>query len=101
MRRIAPPMRLASIVLVLLMTASLCGCSGCDSAPRPDLVEVIVAARDLPLGITLQETDIKIVNIPLSDLPPRSPRRKSDVVGHKILVRISKGVFISLSQVDR
>ena len=56
----------------------------------------MIAARDLPAGITIQEADIRIVMIPLSDLPPDTPRRRSDVFGHKTLVPIPKGKLISL-----
>lgn len=99
-RCIVKPLRLSFLALALLMTSSLCGCSRWHSVSKPPLVQVISAARDLPRGITVQDTDVKIVNIPLSDLPPHSPRRISDVVGHKTLVPISKDGFISQSQVD-
>ena len=90
-------MRRSSLALVLMVIAFM---SGCYSAPSPNLAEVIVAAHDLPPGIAIQEADIKIVKIPSSDLPPRTPRSKSDVLGHKTLVPISKGVFISSSQLN-
>jgi len=97
MTRIVPQMKHPSLALVLLMCALLSGCSACYSAPQPNLVSVMIAMRDLPPGITIQEADIQIVKIRRSDLPPGAPRRWSDVLGHKSLVPISKGAFILLS----
>jgi pilus assembly protein CpaB len=63
--------------------------SGSDSG-----VDVIVAADDLQVGARIEERDIKIIRIPAADLPPGSPRRRSDVLGHGVIVPISKGEFI-------
>ena len=57
-------------------------------------VDVIVAADDLQVGARVEEHDIKIIKIPAADLPPGSPRRRSDVLGHGVIVPISKGEFI-------
>lgn len=57
-------------------------------------VEVIVAANDLQVGARVEEHDIKIIKIAASDLPAGSPRRKSDVLGHGVIIPISKGEFI-------
>jgi pilus assembly protein CpaB len=57
-------------------------------------VQVIVAADDLQVGTKVDEHDIKIITIPASDLPPGAPRRRSDVVGHGVIIPISKGEFI-------
>ncbi len=57
-------------------------------------VDVIVAADDLQVGARVDEHDIKIIKIPAADLPPGTPRRRSDVVGHGVIVPISKGEFI-------
>ena len=57
-------------------------------------IEVIVAADDLQVGARVDEHDIKIIKIPVSDLPPGAPRRKSDVVGHGVIIPIGKGEFI-------
>jgi pilus assembly protein CpaB len=61
-------------------------------------VEVIVAAEDLQVGSRIEEHDIKIVRIPASELPPSAPRRKSDVLGHGVIIPISKGEFILPTQ---
>src|ERR1035438_7085939 len=57
-------------------------------------VDVIVAAADLQVGARVEEHDIKIIKIPAADLPPGAPRRRSDVLGHGVIVPISKGEFI-------
>src|SRR5579859_5061286 len=57
-------------------------------------VDVIVAADDLQVGARVDEHDIKIIKIPAADLPPGAPRRRSDVLGHGVIVPISKGEFI-------
>src|SRR5271165_3997229 len=56
--------------------------------------DVIVAAEDLQVGTRVDEHDIKVIKIPASDLPGGAPRRKSDVVGHGVIIPISKGEFI-------
>jgi len=57
-------------------------------------IEVIVAADDLQVGSRVEDHDIKIIKISASDLPAGAPRRKSDVVGHGVVIPISKGEFI-------
>jgi pilus assembly protein CpaB len=57
-------------------------------------VEVIVAADDLQVGAKVEEHDIKVIKIPKDDLPPGAPRRRADVLGHGVIVPISKGEFI-------
>jgi pilus assembly protein CpaB len=57
-------------------------------------VEVIVAADDLQVGARVEERDIKIVRMPAGDLPVGAPRRKADVLGHGVIIPISKGDFI-------
>jgi len=57
-------------------------------------VDVIVAADDLQVGARVEEHDIKIIKIPGADLPPSAPRKRADVLGHGVIVPISKGEFI-------
>ena len=61
-------------------------------------IDVIVAANDLQVGARVEEHDIKIIRIPISDLPPGAPRRRSDVVGHGVITPITKGQFILPTQ---
>src|SRR5215472_4305930 len=56
--------------------------------------DVIVAANDLQVGQRVEEHDIRIIRIPSSDLPPGAPRKRSDVIGHGVIIPISKGEFI-------
>src|SRR5208282_1538060 len=57
-------------------------------------VQVIVAASDLQVGARVEEHDIKVITIPASDLPAGAPRRRSDVLGHGVIIPISQGEFI-------
>ena len=57
-------------------------------------IEVIVAADDLQVGAKVEEHDIKVIKIPREDMPPGAPRRKSDVVGHGVIIPIARGEFI-------
>jgi pilus assembly protein CpaB len=57
-------------------------------------VDVIVAAEDLQVGARVDEHDIKVIRIPGADLPPSAPRKRADVLGHGVIVPISKGEFI-------
>jgi pilus assembly protein CpaB len=65
--------------------------SGSSSEPG---IDVIVAAEDLQVGARVDEQDIKVIRILASDLPPGAPRRRADVLGHGVIVPISKGEFI-------
>ena len=65
--------------------------SGANTEPG---VQVIVAAEDLQVGARVEEHDIKVITIPASDLPTSAPRKRSDVLGHGVIVPVSKGEFI-------
>jgi pilus assembly protein CpaB len=79
------------IVVSMLVYKNLQIRSGALNEPG---VEVIVAADDLQVGARVEEHDIKVIRIPQSDLPPGAPRRKADVLGHGVIIPISKGEFI-------
>ena len=66
--------------------------SGPASSERLD--EVIVAADDLQVGSKVEQRDIKKIWIPESDLPAGAPRKMSEVLGHGVIIPISKGEFI-------
>jgi pilus assembly protein CpaB len=57
-------------------------------------IEVIVAANDLQVGTKVGERDIKVIRVNASDLPAGAPRRKADVLGHGVILPITKGDFI-------
>jgi pilus assembly protein CpaB len=80
--------------LGFLVSASVYKSLKAGSGPSEPGTEVIVAADDLQVGAKIEEHDIKIIRIPVSDLPPGSPRRKSEVLGHGVIIPISKGEFI-------
>jgi pilus assembly protein CpaB len=56
--------------------------------------QVIVAADDLQVGTKIGERDIKIIRVSQSDLPAGAPRAKSEVLGHGVILPITKGDFI-------
>lgn len=58
------------------------------------MTEAIVAANDLQVGARVDEHDIKIIRVPAGDLPEGAPRRRSDVVGHGVIIPITRGEFI-------
>jgi len=65
-----------------------------NNVSRDNTVEVIVAANDLQVGSRIEEKDIKIIRVPPEDLPPGAPRKRSDVLGHGVIIPIAKGEFI-------
>ena len=83
------------IVVSMLVYKNLQIRSGALSEPG---TEVIVAASDLQVGTRVEEHDIKVIRIPQSDLPPGAPRRRADVLGHGVIIPISKGEFILSNQ---
>jgi len=64
------------------------------NGPSDAGADVIVAADDLQVGAKVEERDIKVIRIPSADLPPGAPRKRSDVIGHGVIIPISKGEFI-------
>ncbi|HUA17034.1 MAG TPA: Flp pilus assembly protein CpaB [Verrucomicrobiae bacterium] len=59
-----------------------------------DSIQAIVAANDLQVGARVEEHDIRIIQVRRDDLPPGAPRKRSDVLGHGVIIPISKGEFI-------
>jgi pilus assembly protein CpaB len=59
-----------------------------------DMAQVMVAASDLQVGARVEERDIKVIQIPSTELPPGAPRRKADVIGRGVILPIPKGDFI-------
>lgn len=57
-------------------------------------VQVIVAANDLQVGAKVEDHDIKIITVPQTDVPAGAPRRRADVVGHGVILPITRGDFI-------
>lgn len=62
---------------------------------KPDAgFDVMVAANDLTVGSRVEARDIKIIKVHQEDLPPGAPRKMADVIGHGIIVPITRGQFI-------
>ncbi len=57
-------------------------------------VEVVVAAKDLPVGQKIANDDLKTVRIPEGSFPASAIRRKSDVLERGVVIPISAGEFI-------
>jgi pilus assembly protein CpaB len=81
----------AGLLVSVLVYRNLQGKTGSSSNTGAD---VMVAANDLQVGARIEEHDIKVIKIPATDLPPGAPRKRSDVIGHGVIVPISKGEFI-------
>lgn len=64
------------------------------SGSSQPVVQVMVAANDLQVGAKVEQSDVKIISIPAADLPPGAPRKRSDVIGHGVIMPIAKGEFI-------
>lgn len=67
--------------------------TGTGSSSDP-MIDVIVAADDLQVGTKVDEHDIRIIKIPASALPAGAPRRRSDVIGHGVIIPMTKGEFV-------
>ncbi len=57
-------------------------------------VDVIVAADDLQVGTKVGERDIKVIRVSQSDVPAGAPHKPKDVLGHGVILPITKGDFI-------
>ncbi len=95
--------RLLLIGVLALATGLLASMYVSKNLQRPggsdaNATEVIVAADDLQVGTRIEKRDIKIIKINGTDLPAGAPRRKEDVLGHGVIIPISKGEFILKNQ---
>ena len=90
--RFRRPLAAASAALaVLLLAATL--------RPAPaDLVDVIVAASDLPPGATLGAEDLSVTALPSDYLPPGAVMSPGDAVGRTIAGAISAGEPLTQSR---
>lgn len=64
------------------------------NAAAADTAEVMVAANDLQVGARVEDHDVRIIRIQSTDMPPGAPRKKADVIGHGVIIPISRGEFI-------
>ena len=65
-----------------------------NAANRHPHTGVLVAADDIQLGARIEDKDLKLVNIPETDVPRGSFRDKSQVIGRGAILPISSGDFI-------
>jgi pilus assembly protein CpaB len=65
-----------------------------QSGASEPMIDVIVAADDLQVGTKIDEHDIRIIKIPVNALPAGAPRRRSDVIGHGVIIPMTKGEFV-------
>jgi pilus assembly protein CpaB len=57
-------------------------------------VDVVAAANDIPVGAKVEDKDLKLITVPVSDVPPNSFPSKSKVVGRGAVLPIAKGDFV-------
>jgi len=85
---------IVSLALGILASMAILKRLQSGNVSRDNTVEVIVAANDLQVGSRIEEKDIKIIRVPPEDLPPGAPRKRSDVLGHGVIIPIAKGEFV-------
>ena len=64
-------------------------------------VEVLVAARDLAEGITLDAAQLQVANVPEKFLQPYAARRSNDVLGLVTMAPMAAGEQILLNKIRR
>src|SRR3989454_4404860 len=65
---------------------------GAANAPPGD--NIIIAAANISLGAKIEDKDVKVVQLPAADLPPRHFRQKSQVLGRGVIVPIAQGDYV-------
>ena len=85
---------IGALALAIGFLASISVYKNLQKGPSDPGVEVMVAANDLQVGGKIEEHDLKIIRIPSADLPPGAPRKRSEVIGHGVILPIAKGEFI-------
>jgi pilus assembly protein CpaB len=90
--------RLALIGLVALALAGFVSfqmyrvLNGALNASRVNtLTTVVAAANDVPAGTRLNESDLRLVKMRMTDLPPGSFHTVSEAVGRAVMLPLSKG----------
>jgi pilus assembly protein CpaB len=75
-------MLLALLLAVAGGGATYAALSGSGGAPAPAKTgQVLVAARDLPVGVALTEADLRLKSMPASGIPATALRRVEDATG--------------------
>src|SRR5256712_3393975 len=65
---------------------------GAANVPPGD--NIIIAATNISLGAKIEYKDVKVVQLPAADLPPRHFRQKSQVLGRGVIVPIAQGEYV-------
>lgn len=60
--------------------------------PQPG-ADILVAANDLPVGVKIEDKDIKVVRFPAADLPEGVYHLKTSVIGRGVVTPIARGDF--------
>lgn len=90
--RFRRPIAAASAGLAVLLLASAL------RPASPDLVSIVVAAQDLPVGSSLGADDIALADVPVAYLPPGSLADVESVLGRMIASGIASGEPITSSR---
>jgi pilus assembly protein CpaB len=64
---------------------------GANVAPGDNIV---IAATDISLGAKIEDMNVRVVQLPAADLPPRHFRQKSQVLGRGVIVPIAQGEYV-------
>lgn len=80
--------RITALVLVLLAAALALYPTAADETPT---VPMLVAARDLPPGVTLRAADVSVSHLPPSLRPPAALTTPTQVTGHVLASATTSG----------
>jgi flagella basal body P-ring formation protein FlgA len=82
-------------MIVIMATVALSACYY-----KANTSAAMVAIRDLPAGVVIQESDLTTVIIPRAATTTDLPGWRSEVIGHKTVREIKKGDIILLSSLQ-
>jgi pilus assembly protein CpaB len=70
-----------------------------STAPQtPDMLRIIAAARDLPVGKRLDASDLKLISIDRKDVPKGAFMKASDVTDRAVVIAMSAGEAVLASK---
>src|SRR5690606_41442168 len=73
------------LVVAVCLAVAVCVVLGQLRPVPPPTVPVVVAARDLPAGTTVAETDVRVERLPAA---PRTGVTAADVIGSRITIGV-------------
>jgi len=68
--------------------------AGTEIVPAPETVPVLAAAEALPVGTTLEEGMLKLINLPIEAKPTGAFSKPSEILGEVVIQPISAGEII-------